>query len=48
MKITHSYSDITDWFFQTLDLLLARQESVTVGLGGGSSFDEFYKYILLD
>jgi 6-phosphogluconolactonase len=48
MKITHSYSDITDWFFEILTSLLEKQENVTVGLGGGSSFDEFYRYVLLD
>lgn len=42
MKITDSYSDITDWFVQTLDSLLVKQGSVTIGLGGGGSFDSWY------
>jgi 6-phosphogluconolactonase len=46
MKITHSYSDITDWFFQTLTSLLEKQGNVTVGLGGGSSFDSWYLELL--
>jgi 6-phosphogluconolactonase len=46
MKITHSYSDITDWFFETLTSTLEKQGNVTVGLAGGSSFDQFYREIL--
>jgi 6-phosphogluconolactonase len=42
MKITDSYSDITNWFFGTLQILLEKQETVMVGLGGGSSFDSWY------
>ncbi len=43
MKITDSYSDITDWFFETLTSVLEDKNMVVVGLGGGSSFDIFYK-----
>ncbi len=32
MKITDSYSDITEWFFGTLQVLLEKQATVTVGL----------------
>lgn len=46
MKITHSYSDITNWFFSTLQLLLQKQATVMVGLGGGSSFDSWYLELL--
>jgi 6-phosphogluconolactonase/glucosamine-6-phosphate isomerase/deaminase len=46
MKITHSYSDITDWFFETLTSILEKQGNVTVGLAGWTSFDEFYKHII--
>lgn len=42
MKITDSYSDITNWFLETLQVLLEKQETVMVGLGGGSSFDDWY------
>ncbi len=42
MKITHSYSEIADWFFGTLSSVLENKNSVTVGLGGGSSFDSWY------
>ncbi len=42
MKITDSYSDITNWFFGTLQVLLGKQATVMVGLGGGSSFDSWY------
>ena len=46
MKITHSYGDITTWFLETLETLLASQEIVFVGLAGGSSFDGWYHSIL--
>lgn len=42
MKIIDSYSDITDWFFETLTAVLEDKNMVIVGLGGGSSFDEWY------
>ena len=42
MKNTHSSTDITEWFFSTLQLLLQKQATVMVGLGGGSSFDSWY------
>lgn len=46
MKITHSYSDITNWFFGTLQLLLQKQATVMVGLWGWSSFDSWYLELL--
>lgn len=46
MKIAHSYSDITDWFLETLNSLLEHKNTVVVGLGGGSSFDSWYLELL--
>ena len=46
MKITDSHSEITDWFFETLFSLLEYRDTVTVGLGGGSSFDSWYAHLL--
>lgn len=46
MKITDSYSDITNWFFETLTTILEKQGNVTVGLGGGGSFDSWYLELL--
>ncbi len=46
MKITHLTSDITRWFFETLDALLKIKSTVTVGLAGGSSFDGWYTELL--
>ena len=46
MKITDSYSAITNWFFGTLSSLLEHKDTVMVGLGGGSSFDSWYTHLL--
>lgn len=46
MKITHSTSDITQWFFQTLKTLLEIKSIVTVGLAGGTSCDNWYAELL--
>ena len=48
MNTTHSTSDITKWFFETLDALLKIKSTVMVGLGGGSSFDDWYAELLQD
>lgn len=48
MKITSSYSDITDWFFQTLQTCLEKQKIVTILLPGGHSLDEWYISLLPD
>lgn len=46
MNITHSYRDISKWFFETLDNLLKIKSTVMVGLAGGSSFDGWYAELL--
>ena len=46
MKITHSFSEITDWFFETVQSCLEEKNTVMVGLGGGTSFDAWYSEIL--
>ena len=46
MKITDSYLDITNWFFETLTPILEKQGNVTVGLGGGGSFDSWYLQLI--
>lgn len=46
MKITHSLSDITDWFFETVQSCLKEKNTIMVGLGGGTSFDSWYSQIL--
>lgn len=46
MKITHTTSDITRWFFETLDALLKIKSTAMVGLAGGSSFDGWYTELL--
>ena len=48
MKITSHYSDITDWFFQTLQVLLQKKETVTIALPGGHSLDGWYVSIIAD
>ena len=48
MKITHSTSDITKWFFETLDTLLEIKPMVMIGLAGGSSFDGWYAELVQD
>lgn len=48
MKITSHYSDITDWFFQTLQVLLQKKETVTIALPGGHSLDGWYASIIAD
>lgn len=46
MNITHSYEDISKWFFETLDALLKIKSTVMIGLAGGSSFDGWYTELL--
>lgn len=46
MKITHSFEEVTQWFFETLDALLKTQSTVMVGLAGGTSFDGWYADVL--
>jgi len=48
MNITSHYSDITDWFFQTLQNYLRKQKTVTIALPGGHSLDGWYANILHD
>jgi 6-phosphogluconolactonase/glucosamine-6-phosphate isomerase/deaminase len=46
MKITHSTSDITKWFFDTLESLIQTKKIVTIGLAGGTSCDNWYAELL--
>lgn len=46
MNITHSYLDISKWFFETLDTLLKIKSTVMIGLAGGTSFDGWYAELL--
>lgn len=46
MKITHITTDVTRWFFETLDALLKMKSTVMIGLAGGSSFDGWYAELL--
>lgn len=46
MQTTHSYEDITTWFFETLGSLLETKAIVTIGLAGGTSFDHWYAELL--
>ncbi|MBP7823421.1 6-phosphogluconolactonase [Candidatus Gracilibacteria bacterium] len=46
MKITHSTSDITRWFFETLGTLLKIKSTVMIGLAGGTSLDGWYAELL--
>lgn len=48
MNITHQYSQVTDWFFQTLQRCLEKQKIVTILLPGGHSLDGWYASILGD
>jgi len=48
MKITSHYSDITDWFIETLQILLGKQETITISLPGGHSLDGWYASIIAD
>jgi 6-phosphogluconolactonase len=40
--ITSKLSDVTAWFFETISSLQSTQETVTIGLPGGSSLDGWY------
>ncbi len=44
--ITHSYSEVTDWFMRSLQALLQKQETVTIALPGWHSLDGWYASIL--
>lgn len=46
MKITHTFTDITEWFFDTLETLLSAQSTVMVGLWGWTSFDVWYTELI--
>lgn len=46
MKNTHSTTDVTKWFFETLRALLAIKSTVMIGLAWGSSFDGWYAELL--
>ncbi|MFA6079945.1 MAG: 6-phosphogluconolactonase [Candidatus Gracilibacteria bacterium] len=46
MKTTALYSDITDWFFSTLETLLGTQKTVTIALPGGHSLDGWYASVI--
>jgi len=48
MKTTSLYSDINDWFFSTLKLLLGKQKNVTIALPGGHSLDGWYASFIAD
>jgi len=39
---TSKLADVTAWFFETIQSLQSTQETVTIGLPGGTSLDSWY------
>lgn len=48
MKTTSLHSDVNDWFFSTLTILLQKEKTVTIGLPGGHSLDGWYASVISD